>query len=648
LSTNGRSFGYGGTNAHTIVDDAYHYLSSRSLTGHHNTILGSLDAHAHQNGNGLSNGQKTTNDDGLANTNALPKLFLWSSNEQSGLDRSSKALVEYLSEHKPRSAAKESQFLDQIASTLSEKRSRLPWKNFAVASSVDELTSLLDKPLNKPLRSSQAPALAFVFTGQGAQWHAMGRELLTYPVYQQSLQEANDYLVTLGCTWNLMSELAQNKDTSIINHPTRSQPICTAIQIALVDLLASWGVKPAVVIGHSSGEIAAAYAKGAITKEDGWKISYQRGRVSASVSSNGAMAAVGLGASAVQAYLDRVTEGLVIIACINSPSGVTLSGDAATIEELVAMLEADKVFVRKLLVKNAYHSPYMAEVAEDYLVSLKDISKPTIGKDVLMFSSVTGALIDGSTLDSQYWVSNMLNPVKFSQAVQSAMSYSPGKRRTTRNSRPFNMFLEIGPHAALQGPLKQILDSQEGKKIQVPYVSMLYRNTNAIRSSLDVLGTLALQGMSPNIATANQQHKSRVSALTDLPPFQWNKQLTYWYESAAGKAYRHRALPRLDLVGALSEYSTSQEPAWRNYLRVEEMPWMEHHKVQGSILYPLSGMIVMVIEASKQVADKTKEIDGFELRDIAVLQAMIVPVDDPVETKLQFRKVYNLLLLLVD
>ena len=657
------SFGYGGTNAHTILDDAGHYLESRGMTGHHNTIMDHhfrhdsradmSNGHVVSNGNGMPNGNSMTygnnitNGDSISNGNGvsphvdLPRLFVWSSNEQSGLARSSKVMLEYLSGHKLK-PGEEDTFLEQLAVTLGDKRSRLPWKTFAVASTVDELNSLLEKPINKPLRSSQAPALAFIFTGQGAQWHAMGLELLAYSTFQQSLNEAAVYFKGLGCTWDLITELSQGAKETRINEPSRSQPICTAIQIALVDLLLDFGVKPAAVIGHSSGEIAAAYAKGAITRADGWKVAYHRGRVSSCVSSDGAMLAVGLGETAVQPYLDGLSDGLVTVACINSPSSVTLSGDASGIDQVISILEADKVFARKLLVKNAYHSAHMKEVAQDYLYSMRGLSTPASGNDVLMFSSVTGAVISGTALDSNYWISNMLNTVKFSHAVQAAMSYSVGKRRTIRNSTSY-VFLEVGPHSALQGPLKQILDAQEGKKAQMPYISVLYRGVDAIRSSLDAIGKLILQGVAPNVSAANRIDEScHISALTDLPSFAWNRQLTYWYESAAGKAYRNRELPRFDLVGALSEYSTSQEPAWRNYLRVEEMPWMEHHKVQGSILYPLSGMIVMVIEASKQVADRTMEIEGFELRDIAVLQAMIVPVDDPVETKLQFRLAHQL------
>lgn len=256
-----------------------------------------------------------------------------------------------------------------------------------------------------------------------------------------------------------------------------------------------------------------------------------------------------------------------------------------------------------------------------------------------MFSSVTGKLIDGDALTADYWVGNMVSPVKFAQAVQSALAYAPGRRGTARNNTCISVLLEVGPHSALQGPLNQVLDNREAKKVHIPYISMLSRGKDAIRTSLEALGKLIQNGYPADLLRANNANQSlelKVS-LTDMPPYAWNRAHRYWYESPIASAYRHRELPCHDLLGALSEHSSKLEPSWRNYLRVSEMPWMEHHKVQSSILYPLSGMMVMTIEAARQISDKTKEIEGYQLRDVSVGTAMIVPPDEPIETKLQFR-----------
>lgn len=352
------------------------------------------------------------------------------------------------------------------------------------------------------------------------------------------------------------------------------------------------------------------------------------------------MLAVGLGEAAVQPYLDQVTEGQIVVACINSPSNVTLSGDSAGIAQVKRLLDEEKVFARRLVVKTAYHSPHMKALAQAYLESLRDMKPVESGSDnIVMFSTLTGKLVDRGSLGANYWVANMTNPVKFYQAVQAAMAYVPGKRRTARNSPYMDLLLEVGPHSALQGPLKQILGEQASRKLKIPYISMLSRGNDAARTSLEALGQVVQSGYPADVTRANitSETSGLPVPLTDLPPFAWNRLYRYWYESPISNAYRNREYPRHDLVGALSEHSSKLEPSWTNYLRVSEMPWMEHHKVQSSILYPLAGMLVMTIEASRQISDKTKEIEGYQFRDVSVGNAMLVPADEPIETKLQFR-----------
>ncbi|KAG9239333.1 hypothetical protein BJ875DRAFT_491623 [Amylocarpus encephaloides] len=635
------SFGYGGTNAHCIIDDAYHYLTARNLTGKHVTsIEDQIQYLPKPSGNGNTadgnpvNGNAVLSPNGNHISTPLPKIITWSSHEQTGSERMATLLLDYLQDKG------NAEFLDRLAYTLSEKRSRLPWKSYAVASTTDELYTSLEKPL-KPIRSSQAPSLGFVFTGQGAQWYAMGRELLAYSDFRDSVEAAEKYLKATGASWNLIDELTADDTSSRINEPELSQPLCTALQVALVDLLAHWNVKPSVVIGHSSGEIGAAYATGAITREDAWKIAYHRGRLSGSLSKQGAMLAVGLGEVAIKPYLDQVTDEQVIVACINSPLNVTLSGDLAAISQVEVLLQNDKIFARKLMVKTAYHSPHMELLAEEYLKSLKDL-EPTSSNSsgVVMFSSVTGKVVDSEVLGTgEYWVSNMTRPVKFSPALQEALAYRPNRKRTLRNALFVNMLVELGPHSALQGPIHQILSNQEHGKLEIPYVSILTRGKNAVQTSLEAVGKLVQHGYPVNVTQANSvTHETKLPvALTDMPPFAWNRSYHYWYESAISSAFRKREFPRHDLFGALSGHSSTLEPSWSNYLRVSEMPWIEHHKVQSSILYPFAGMIVMAVEAARQIADRTKEIEGFQLRDISAGAAIVVPQEDNLETKLQFR-----------
>ncbi|KAL6796632.1 putative polyketide synthase [Trichoderma sp. SZMC 28012] len=648
------SFGYGGTNAHCILDDAYHYLEARGLNGAHNTLVSPeplLEESASSEDSSSSNsdaGEATESSSVTSESisgeekpvdTSSPKLFMWSSHEQAGIERTATQLLKHLESQQKTNI----NFLGNLSHTLAAGRSRLSWKAYTVASSTEELISALKKS-PKPVRSLQTPVLYFVFTGQGAQWFAMGRELLAYNSFRKSLQDATDYFKSIGSDWDLLEELQKSEKASRINESRISQPACTALQVAVTDLLAEWDIRPSVVLGHSSGEIAAAYAKGAFTRDEAWKIAFHRGRLSSGIEKEGSMLAVGLGETEVAPYLAQVDakHGSVVVACINSPSSVTLSGDSAAIIQVQNALEEAKIFNRRLAVKTAYHSPHMELIAKDYLQSLDGLHPSESSGKTVMFSSVTGKVIDNAALAApSYWVSNMVSPVRFSQAVEAGIEYNPTKKRTAGSSQFVDLIVEIGPHSALQGPLKQILDANRSKlKHDVPYISVISRNVDAVRSCLDAIGKLAQRGHPVDISCVHkstENESQRPQFLTNLPPFAWNHSTKYWYESAVSAAFRHRKLPRYDLVGALSEHSTDVEPCWTNYLRVSEAPWIEHHKVQGTILYPLSGMMVMAIEAARQIADHTKEIDGFQIRDVSVGKAMVLASDAPTETRLQFR-----------
>ena len=454
------------------------------------------------------------------------------------------------------------------------------------------------------------------------------------------------------------------------------------MQIALVHLLKEWNVRPVAVVGHSSGEIAAAYCAGIISQESAWMIAFQRGRLSDTIKMispklEGAMLAAGIGEDEIQEYLGRVRAGRVSVACINSPWSVTVSGDAAGIDELNDMLISDRVFARKLKVDVAYHSHHMQSIAKDYLQSLQHIrtTNPTSTDNVRMFSSLTGRLVESTELGPQYWVDNMTCQVKFFQAFKSLVHFTASKQQRRGTEKPFaNFIIEIGPHAALKGPLRQMLNSDYGKAESMTYCSVLERNSNAATTALTVAGQLFAHGYAVNISRANnpqQLNSQPLAHLVDLPPFPWNRSYRYWHEGRMSTDYRFRKQPRHDLLGAPTSDHNPLEPRWRNFLRVNENPWyvlfgisfglkslcprrhygwrednadphmfcrVQDHRVQSNILYPAAGMCVMAIEAAKQCADIAREIKAFELRDVRIGSAIIVPQEEAgVESMLHFR-----------
>jgi len=365
--------------------------------------------------------------------------------------------------------------------------------------------------------------------------------------------------------------------------------MCTALQVALVDLLRNWNVKPTAVVGHSSGEIAAAYCMGAISREDAWKIAYHRGRLAEDIkrfapSLDGGMLAAGLKEEQVPKYLNQVTDGRIVLACVNSPFSVTISGDRSGIDQLHNLLVADGVFSRGLQVSNAYHSHHMKVIAQAYLECLAGTNPDTVSvSKVKMFSSVTGREITSEDLGPQYWVENLTSPVRFSEAAARLLDYSPNTKKHRREQKPFvDILVEIGPHAALKGPLKQILEASQGATTTTSYLSLLQRGTNAAFSTLTAIGGIFVKGYDVDIAKVNTVEAERPkepTPLVDLPSYPWTRSTRYWHESTLSRNLRFRKQPRLDLLGAPVLDYNPMEPKWRQFIRKSENPWVQDHRV---------------------------------------------------------------------
>ena len=527
--------------------------------------------------------------------------------------------------------------LDDLAYTLGVRRSTFQWRSASVAGSVKELQSQIQQE-PRATRAKRNTSLLFCFTGQGAQWYAMGRELMHHEVYAQSVATADSYLKRIGATWSVVEELHKTQEECQINKPQFSQPLCTILQIALVELLRHWNVTPTTVIGHSSGEIAAAYTFGALSVENAWKIAYHRGRVASNLRMvaphlDGGMMAVGLSEANIKPYIARLSlsnADTLCVACINSPSSITISGDKHVLQDLEAFLKADKVFARSLAVENAYHSAHMCCVANEYLQSISDTRTMPAKPGVTMLSSVTGSSIQAEDLHSRYWVDNMCSPVQFLQAVEAAFPDEKGARRRRAKNAVVDTIVEIGPHGALQGPIKQTLTKLDKMK-DILYVPTLTRNKSAVDTSLLLAGSLWCRGVNIDLARVNSTQRVPEEHIprTDLPSYPWNHTNRYWHETAASKSHRFRHAPRTDLLGAPVREFSQLEPSWKNVLRISELPWIADHKVRGSDVFPAAAMICAPFEAARQIGDSSRPVEGFELRDITIGHALIIPPDDP-------------------
>lgn len=521
---------------------------------------------------------------------------------------------------------------NDLSFTLTSRRSHLLWRSSVLAQDLLSLTEALRSKEAAPEKIQSQIANVFVFTGQGAQWAQMGSQLLpTNTEFARSIRRSDKMLQDLGAPWSLVEELSKDVKSTQLNNSRVAQPASTAIQVALVDYLVSLNVLPKAVVGHSSGEIAAAYAAGAITHETAITASYHRSFLSEAskkvAKQPGAMMAVGLGESDVSKYISKLSASKVVVACVNSPSSTTISGDAPAVMELKAALEADGVFARALKVDTAYHSHHMQLVGDEYLQRLQDLPSNECSSAIRFFSSVTEKeKSDG--FGPSYWVDNLVSQVRFSGAVQ-LLAKRLG--RTSLN------LIEIGPHKALGGPLRQSLASLQEQGLSYNYIPTLVRGENDCKALMDAGSTLFRTGCDIDIgelAALAFSTSSPPKMARDLPPYHWDHTTVHWVESRVSREYRYRKHPHHDLLGSRVHTSPDGHPSWRMFLGTESLPWLKHHAVDGFVVFPGPGYIAMAIQALKQLNDDRDDdddeklvTDAYRLRNVSFKKALSLPKD---------------------
>ncbi|OQE41435.1 hypothetical protein PENCOP_c005G04604 [Penicillium coprophilum] len=594
------NFGFGGTNAHVILQRAPR-----------------------------NEGNLELNNDPLKR-----KLYVVSAYDKKAALQLGKSIAAHL-DHFP--VVFNDSTMDNMAYTLGQRRTFLPWRLATSAIFGQELTASLAIDA-VPVRSSKEPTIGFVFTGQGAQWHGMGKELLsTYPVFHRTMQDVDACLKSLGATFSIINELlSTDPSASCISAAYMSQPACTAVQLALVDLLSSWGIRPKAVVGHSSGEIAAAYAAGILNLEECVRVAYSRG-VAASLVANdksleGGMLAVGASASDIQQILDAMRGNNAVIACVNSESSVTLSGDANVITDLQTALDKEGIFTRRLQVDVAYHSHHMKTVSQEYRSLLGKIAPRD--SNIPFHSTVYGKLVPGSTLNASYWVENLVSRVEFVKGLKNLVA---DEQTTT----PISTLVEIGPHPALQTPVKDIAQ-EYAPNSNVQYLHTLKRKVDDIEAVQNLAGSLFKQGLNLNFQAINFPNLGttarKPAVMTNLPKYPWNHSERYWFSSRLGDNHLHRQYPRSDILGSLCMENVDFEPRWRNIIRADDHPWMGEHKVHDRTVYPMTGFLAMAMEAISQHAHLHHITPGkIDLRDIFINRVLTIPDNSCVETMLSLK-----------
>ncbi len=527
------SFGYGGTNAHAILQEAPTKNESTE---------GSKEAW-----------------DGL-------RLFPISARDENALKELAGKYAFYLTTNSSARA-----FAD-FYYTATQRRTHHQHRAALLADSIDDLKAKLQRlsagetPESFYLGFVEprfTPKPIFIYTGMGPQWWAMGRELINREkVFHDSVREC-DGIFQEESGWSILDALMKDEADSRMGKTEIAQPANFLIQVGLTSLLGSWGIEPKAVVGHSVGEVASAYVSGALSLKDAIKVSYHRSRLQQTLAGKGAMLAAGLGEEEALQLIS--THGEVSIAAINSQNSVTLSGNAAQLKEIATHLEKKDIFHRELKVEVAYHSYQMDDI-NDELQSILSSIEPRKA-EIPLYSTVTGSRIEGELLKANYWWQNVREPVRFCSAIEALLSEG------------YRDFIEVGPHPVLGHSVKEIT-AEKSRKINL--FQSLNRKFPEHQNLLSSLAQLYCQGYPINW----QAITTSTGGLVSIPSYPWQRN-RHWDESD------NSIHSRLGESQNPFQNIRVQTPlkTWAVELNNYYFPFLNDHKVNGKVVFPGAGYV---------------------------------------------------------
>ncbi|SFW32663.1 type I polyketide synthase [Nitrosovibrio sp. Nv17] len=438
------------------------------------------------------------------------------------------------------------------------------------------------------------PGPVFVYTGMGPQWWAMGRELYRHePVYRRTV-EACDAVFQGLAGWSILAEMLADEAHSRMADTIVAQPANFLIQAGLTALWRARGVEPAAVVGHSVGEVSAAYAAGVLSLEDSVRVSYERSRIQKQAAGQGRMLAVGLGRQRCTELLAALPAAGVSVAAVNGPATVTLAGAADALEAISAHLTGLGEFNRFLQVEVAYHSPFMDPLKPEIRRVLADLRPALPG--LPLYSTVTGDRVEAIAYDAEYWCDNVREPVHFARAMASLLR--DGHR----------VFLEIGPHPVLSSAIGECCRE---RGVEPRAFASLRRGQPERHTFGLALGGLYTAGC----RIAWQRLYAARAAYRKLPTYPWQRE-TYWQEDDDSVADRTGA----PLHPLLDRRLPDPRPSWQGSINRQFLPYLADHQVDGLVVMPAAAYVEAALSAHRQSTGEA----GCVLERLAFHQALIL------------------------
>ena len=427
-------------------------------------------------------------------------------------------------------------------------------------------------------KASATGGTVFVFPGQGSQWTAMAVELLdSAPAFAAQMRLCDEALAEF-VDWSLLDVVRGAPCSPDLDRVDVVQPVLFAVMVSLAAQWRALGIEPDAVLGHSQGEIAAAYVAGALALRDAAKVVALRSKAIGAIAGTGGMVAIPRPVEKVLAMIEPWGQS-ISVAAQNGPSSTVVTGNAAALDELMAKCDGDEVRITRIPVDYASHSSEVDALRETLRESLSGL-RPRTG-DIAFISAVTGAELDTSSLDGDYWFANLRQPVLFEHAVRWAYEHS------------YRTFIESSPHPVLTVGIEESLE-EYGDDHSV--VATLRRNEGGMRRVLLSAAEAHVHGKLPNwVAMFDGTGPRRI----DLPTYAFDRK-RYWMDAAPGFVDASSlgvAAAEHPLLGAVVAQADSDEIILTGRLSLKSHPWLADHKVQGIVLVPATAMVEMALHA---------------------------------------------------
>jgi acyl transferase domain-containing protein len=450
--------------------------------------------------------------------------------------------------------------------------------------------------------------IAFVFSGQGPQWDAMGRELLAAePVFRDTLAECDELLQPLA-GWSLMEELSRPAKYSRLDQTEIAQPALFSIQVALAALWRSWGIVPDAVVGHSVGEIAALHVAGVLTRLEAIRVVFHRGRIMQGATGHGRMAAVALSEADATAWLSGY-DGRLSIGAINSPTSAVLSGDGDALEEVLAGLASRGGTHRLLPVQYAFHSAQMAPFQQPFMDALGAVSASA--PKIAFFSTVCGGAAPDTVFDASYFSRNMRERVRFADAIEAMRQAG------------YELFLEVSPHPVLA---HSIAECFAARGTEPTVLASLRRGRPERETMLRSCAALYAAGHDLDWQRVQPTNGQTIS----LPPYPWQRSRHWIRSRPAAVMQPDTGAERHPLLGCKLALAGIGEQVFAGGSRGGP-PWLLDHRVFGRLLLPAAAMADMLLAAIGKATGWPQPM----LSDLGVQRPLVLPEGDAADTRWQ-------------